>query len=150
VYWAAKNPDQLAKVVADPARVPDWVNETLRYDGSTQLLARLLLTDVELHGQVAPAGSQLVLLLGSANRDSAVFPDGDTYDIGRDTSQLASFGGGRHYCLGANLARLEAKVALEELLGRVRDISIDESRTERVRSINVRGFARLPVAVQPR
>jgi cytochrome P450 len=150
VYWGARNRAELAKVFADPGRITDWVNETLRYDGSTQLLARLLLQDVHAHGQVAPAGSQLVLLLGSANRDSAVFRDPDAFDIDRDTSQLVSFGAGRHYCLGANLARLEARVVLEELLGRVLDIEIDGERAERVHSINVRGFAHLPAMVQPR
>ncbi len=150
VYWAARNPDELAKVIADPQRIPDWVNETLRYDGSTQLLARLLLKDVELHGQVARANSRLVLLLGAANRDGAVFPDPDRFDIDRDTSPMVSFGGGRHYCLGANLARLEARVALEELVARIRGIEVDDDRATRVHSINVRGFAHLPVVVQPR
>jgi cytochrome P450 len=150
VYWAARNPSELAKVVADPQRIPDWVNETLRYDGSTQLLARYLLKDVELHGDTAPAGAQLVLLLGSANRDDAVFPDADRFDIDRDTSQLASFGGGRHYCLGANLARLEARVALEELTARIHGIEVDEAHAVRVHSINVRGFAHLPVTAVPR
>lgn len=150
VYWGAKNPDEIAKVFAEARRVPDWVNETLRYDGSTQLLARLVVEDVSLHGRVAPAGSRLVLLLGSANRDGAVFPAADRYDIDRDTAQMASFGGGRHYCLGANLARLEARVALEELVARVDAVDVDEAGVERVHSINVRGFAHLPVAVRPR
>ena len=150
VYWAARNPSELAKVLDAPARIPDWVNETLRYDGSTQLLARYLVHDVALHGALAPAGSRLVLLLGSANRDGAVFPDPDRYDIDRDTTQLASFGAGRHYCLGANLARLEARVALEELTARIRGVEVDEAHAERVHSINVRGFAHLPVTVQPR
>jgi cytochrome P450 len=150
VYWAARNPDELGKVLADPGRIPDWVNETLRYDGSTQLLARLLRKDVAVHGQVAPAGSRLVVLLGAANRDGAVFADPDRYDIDRDTAQLASFGGGRHYCLGANLARLEARVALEELIARIRGIEVDEQGAARVHSINVRGFAHLPVTVEPR
>ncbi|MDT4919831.1 MAG: hypothetical protein QOI15_733 [Pseudonocardiales bacterium] len=151
VYWAARNPDQLALIFADLARVPGWVNETLRYDTSTHMLARYLMRDVELHGAVAPAGAQLLLLLGSANRDADVFPDADRYDIERDTSQLISFGGGRHYCLGANLARLESDIALTELMSRVRDIAVDDSGgIERVRSVNVRGFAHLPVQVTPR
>ena len=150
VYWAATNPAQLATVVADPARIPDWANETLRYDGSTQLLARLLLRDVALHDTVAPAGARLVRLLGSANRDGSVFPDPDRFDIGRDTSAMVSFGGGRHYCLGANLARLEARVALEELLARISDLDVEEAGATRVHSVNVRGFAHLPVRVTTR
>jgi cytochrome P450 len=149
VFWAARNRGELDKVIGAPERIPDWVNETLRYDGSTQLLARLLRHDVALHGQVAPAGSQLVLLLGSANRDPRVFPEPDRFDIDRDTSQMASFGGGRHYCLGANLARLEGRVALEEFLSRARDFDVDEAGAQRVHSINVRGFARLPMTVTP-
>jgi cytochrome P450 len=148
IYWAAQNPDQLASVFTDPARVPLWVNETLRYDASTQLLARYLTADVELHGEVAPAGAQLVLLLGAANRDPAVFDDPDRYDLDRDTSALISFGGGRHYCLGANLARLEASIALDELIARATDIEVDETAgIERVHSVNVRGFAHLPVRI---
>jgi len=150
VYWAYRNPDQLAGVLADRSLVPGWVEETLRYDSSTQLLARYLRADVTLHGELAPAGSQLVLLLGSANRDPRVFDDPDRFDIGRDTSQLISFGGGRHYCLGANLARLEARVALDEFVKRVGHLDVDESAAQRVHSVNVRGFARLPVTVKGR
>jgi hypothetical protein len=150
VYWAARNRSELAKVLAHSERIPDWVNETLRYDGSTQLLARYLLRDVSVGGVTAPAGSRLVLLLGAANRDGAVFANPDRYDIDRDTAQLASFGGGRHYCLGANLARLEARVVLEELTARIGDIDVDEAHAERVHSINVRGFAHLPVTAVPR
>lgn len=150
VYHGARHPDQLADVLAAPDRVPRWVEETLRFDTSTQMLARYLLKDVELHGELAPAGSQLVLLVGSANRDGAVFPDPDRYDLDRDTSLIASFGGGRHYCLGANLARLEANVALRELAGRIRGIEVDEAGAQRVHSINVRGFAHLPVTIASR
>jgi hypothetical protein len=151
VYWAHRNPVARAAVFNDPSAIPGWVNETLRYDTSTQMLARYLLKDVELHGRVAPAGSQLLLLLGSGNRDSAVFADGDRFDPYRDTSAMISFGAGRHYCLGANLARLEANVALGELVARVRDIEVDEGGgVERVHSVNVRGFAHLPVRVTAR
>lgn len=145
LYWGWRNPDQLASVLADPARVPLWVEETLRYDPSSQMVARLLQEDLELHGRVAPAGSQLLLILGSANHDAAVFPDPERYDLDRDTSQLVSFGGGRHYCLGANLARLEANVALAELVSRVASIEVDEAGAQRVHSVSVRGFAHLPV-----
>lgn len=150
LYWAHRFPAQLDSVLADPTRVPKWVEETLRYDSSTQLLARYLLEDVELHGQVAPAGSQLVLLVGSANRDEAVFPHGDQFDLDRDTSLMATFGGGRHYCLGANLARLEGNVALDELAQGVRGIEVHEERATRVHSVNVRGFASLPVTLHAR
>ena len=92
-------------------------------------------------------------MLGSANRDERVFDRPDDYDIGRDKAELAqllSFGGGRHFCLGANLARLEARIALEELVRRVRTVDVDRDRAVRVHSINVRGFAELPITVEAR
>ncbi len=148
-YWAWRNPEQRAVALADPARVPDWVEETLRFDTSTQMLARTTTTDVELHDTVIPAGERVVLLVGSANRDERAFPDADRYDLDRGdlASQLASFGFGRHFCLGASLARLEARVCLEELAARVADYDIDPDGTRRVHSVNVRGFAALPTTV---
>ena len=153
VYWGSRHPDQLAGVLTDESRVHPWIEETLRYDTSSQILARSLLRDVELHGRTAPAGSKLLLLLGSGNRDERVFGEPDTYDLDRDPaelSQLVSFGGGRHFCLGANLARLEARVALTELVRRVRSIEVDRDAATRVHSVNVRGFATLPVTMEVR
>lgn len=150
LYWGSLNPEQAAKPFGDPARVDDWVEETLRYDTSSQMLARLVARDVELHGRRVPAGDRMLLLVGSANRDPRVFPDADVYDLDRDTSRLVSFGGGRHFCLGANLARLEARIALGELVRRVASYEVDHERAERVHSVNVRGFAALPVRVEVR
>ena len=133
--------------------VAPWVEETLRFDTSSQLLARYLLRDVELHGRVAPQGSKLLLCLGSANRDESVFSRPTEYDITRDADELASilsFGGGRHFCLGANLARLEARVALTALVERARSIEVDHDACRRVHSVNVRGFAAAPMTVVPR
>jgi cytochrome P450 len=151
-YWGWRNPDELAKVHADAGRIPDWVEETLRYDTSSQLLARVTTTDLELYGQTIPKGDRVVLLAGSANRDERAFPDPDRYDLDRDreTAGIASFGVGRHFCLGASLARLEAHIVLEELMKRVRSYEIDPSGTERVHSVNVRGFAHLPTTVEAR
>ena len=140
-------------VLSGPDLIAGWVEETLRYDNSTQMLARYVTRDVELHGRVLPAGSKLLLLLGSANRDATVFTDPDSFDIARDPAELArsvSFGGGRHFCLGANLARLEARLALGEIASRVARIEVDHDRAERVHSINVRGFAHLPVRMAVR
>ncbi|MFI0357857.1 cytochrome P450 [Actinomadura sp. 9N407] len=150
MYWGHRNPEQVAKPFADPARVDDWIEETLRYDTSSQMLARTVTEDQELYGQRVPAGDRMLLLVGSANRDSRVFERPDDYDLDRDTSQLVSFGGGRHFCLGANLARLEARIALGELVRTVSSYEIDESRAERVHSANVRGFATLPVKLEVR
>jgi cytochrome P450 len=147
-YWAWRNPDQRAVPFADPQRIPDWVEETLRYDTSTQMLARLAHTDVPLYEGVIPAGGRVLLLVGSANRDPRVFPEPDEYRLDRDTSQIASFGFGRHFCLGASLARLEARVVLEELVARVADYDVDAEHATRVHSVNVRGFATLPTTVE--
>ncbi len=147
-YWAWCNPDERAKPFADAARIPDWIEETLRYDTSTQMLARTAVEDFELHGGCIPAGGRVVLLLGAANRDARVFPSPDRYDLDRDTSASASFGAGRHFCLGAPLARLESRVAFEELTAQVSDYDIDTDGMARVHSVNVRGFATLPTTVE--
>ncbi len=151
-YWAWRNPDQRSKPFADPTRIPDWVEETLRFDTSSQILGRVTTRDVEMYGRVVPAGERVLLLAGSANRDHRVFADPDRYDLdrGEDLPQLASFGFGRHYCLGASLARLEARVALEELVAAFDAYDIDPEGMERVHSVNVRGFAKMPTAVVPR
>ncbi len=149
-YWAWRNPDQRATPFADPTRIPAWGEETLRYDTSTQMLARRTTEDVTLHDTTIPAGERVVLLVGSANRDERVFSCPDVYDLDRPEAELqhiASFGFGRHYCLGASLARLEARVCLEELVARVADYEIDPTGIRRVHSSNVRGFASLPTTV---
>lgn len=150
-YWAWCNPDERAKPFADPRRVPDWIEETLRYDTSSQMLARVATEDVPLHDGVIHSGDRVLLLAGSANRDGDVFPDPDRYDLDRPEiqQQLASFGFGRHYCLGASLARLESRIALEQLVARVGSYDIDPDDIARVHSVNVRGFARLPTTVTP-
>jgi cytochrome P450 len=146
LYWLQRNPGARAELRANPALVPNWIEETLRYDNSTQLMARTATRDVELHGRKIRAGDKLLLLIGSANRDERVFPDPDTYDIHRDTSEHLSFGRGIHFCLGAALARLEARVSLEEVMRRIPGYRIDESRLERVHSTNVRGFSAMPLS----
>ncbi|MFX0575627.1 cytochrome P450 [Nocardia nepalensis] len=149
LYWSARNPGEYAKVVAEPELVTDWVEETLRYDTSSQLVARCAAVDIDQHDRTIPAGSKVLLLIGSANRDPEVFADGDTYRIGRtDKSGLASFGAGVHFCLGAHLARLEAGVALREFVSRVRSYDVADTGIVRVHSTNVRGFAKLPIVVE--
>ena len=101
--------------------------------------------DLELHGRRLRAGDKAVLLVGSANRDERVFEDADRYDILRDTSASLSFGRGNHFCLGAALARLEGRVALEEIHARLPDFEVDPDGIVRVHSVNVRGFAALPL-----
>jgi cytochrome P450 len=147
VYWLWRYPEQRALVREDTARIPDWVEETLRFDNSTQMLARRVARDVELHGERLRAGDRALLLVGSANRDERVFERAAEYDLRRDTSQSVSFGRGVHFCLGAALARLEGRVVLEEWWKRFPDYEIEPAGAVRVHSINVRGFAALPVKV---
>jgi len=150
-FWGHKNPDQLAEVYDDLSRVPLWVEETLRYDTSSQILARTVAGELTLYDTVIPDGDVVLLLPGSAHRDERAFERPDDYLIGRDIgAKLQSFGSGAHFCLGAHLARMEARVALEELFKRIRGYEVDEANSVRVHSSNVRGFAHLPITVQPR
>jgi cytochrome P450 len=145
LYWLSKNRDQRDLVSSDPQLIPLWVEETLRYDNSTQAMARTMARDSELHGVRLREGDKVLLLIGSANRDGSVFPDPDRFDIRRDTSESLAFGRGVHFCLGASLARLEACIALEEIQRRIPDFEIDMAGVMRVHSANVRGFSTLPI-----
>ncbi|GAA2614871.1 cytochrome P450 [Actinomadura fulvescens] len=145
VYWAWRHPDQ--KALAFEGRAREWVEETLRYDTVAPTLLRTLTCDAELHGVKLPSGSRIVLLPGAANRDPAVFAEPDRYALEREFGPVISFGSGPHFCLGASLARLEARVTLEEFTARVTDFDLDMSRASRRQSPYVRGFATLPVAV---
>jgi cytochrome P450 len=148
-FWGHKNPDQLAPVYADLERVPLWVEETLRYDTSSQILARTVEGGLTLYDTDIPDGDVLLLLPGSAHRDERVFDNPDAFVIGREIgSNLLSFGSGAHFCLGAHLARMEARVALTELFKRIRGYEVDEANAVRVHSSNVRGFAHLPMTVE--
>jgi cytochrome P450 len=149
-YWGWRNPDELAKPFSDQRHVQHWVEETLRYYTSSQMIVRVTHRPVTVGGTEIPEGGRVLLLIGSANRDGSVFADPDRYDLDRDTQKLLSFGGGRHFCMGAPLARLEARVALGELVTRVAGYEIDEAGIERVHSINVRGFAVLPTTLRAR
>ncbi|MFT4201026.1 cytochrome P450 [Gordonia sp. (in: high G+C Gram-positive bacteria)] len=152
VYWAHENRPQLDRVLADPDIVPLWTEETLRFDNSTQMVLRRVIEDVEFGGIVIPAQQRVLLLVGSANRDTEVFgDDADQYILGRDVGQtLMSFGVGTHFCLGAHLARLESNIGLDEVIRSVKDYQLDLDKAVRVHSVNVRGFANLPMKVQAR
>jgi cytochrome P450 len=131
-------------------RADDWATETLRYDSGNQMTARVLTEDTVIHGTRLEAGARFAILPGSANRDGRVFPDPDRLDLDRDTSKLISFGRGPHHCLGAGLARLEMKIALEEAGALFSGYEIDIANARRVHSPNQRGFASLPCAVTHR
>ncbi len=148
VYWGGMNPEQLVGVHADHSRIPLWVEETLRYDTSSQLLARLVDEDIEFYGTTLHPGDTLLLVPGSAHRDERVFDNPDDFRIGRDIgSKLLSFGSGAHFCLGAHLARMEARVALTQLFERISGYQVDQANAVRVHSSSVRGFAHLPITV---
>lgn len=150
-FWGHQNPDQLTPVYADLERVPLWVEETLRYDTSSQILARTVAGELTLYDTTIPDGDVVLLLPGSAHRDERVFDEPDRFLIDREIgSKLMSFGSGAHFCLGAHLARMEARVALTELFKRIRGYEVDEANAVRVHSSNVRGFAHLPIAPQLR
>jgi cytochrome P450 len=155
VYHLTARPEQRDEVFAgdDPALLDRWIEETLRHDASTQLVARQLVADLTLHDVTAPRGSKLLLCLGAANHDDRVFTDPETFDLHRDAAelrQLVSFGGGRHFCLGASLARLESRVVLRELVRRHSTVEVDHERAVRFYSANVRGFAALPMRMGAR
>ena len=152
LYWAWRNPGTAPQVWADPTLIRGWIEETLRYDNSSQMVARRAATDIDTPYGRIPEGDRVLLLIGSANRDGDVFADPDRYDIRRDTSKAIdndklSFGVGRHYCMGASLARLEAAIALEALVAGCRGYEIDDAGVRRVHSVNVRGFAAVPMTV---
>lgn len=150
-FWGHKNPEQLVRVYDNAELVTSWVEETLRYDTSSQILARTVAGELTLYDTTIPDGDVVLLLPGSAHRDERVFDNPDDYLIGREIgSKLMSFGSGAHFCLGAHLARMEARVALTELFKRIRGYQVDEANAVRVHSSNVRGFAHLPITVETR
>jgi cytochrome P450 len=133
------HPDQLARAVADPARIPAVLEEGLRFDSPIQLVFRITTRDVEIAGTSIAKGEFVAALVGSANRDERQFPDPDRFDIDRDTRGHVGFGFGTHFCLGASLARLEAKVALETLVPELPRLERAQSSRELVDSFLVRG-----------
>jgi cytochrome P450 len=133
-------------VRADHTRLPGAVEELLRYTSPAQYAARTVTRDVEWYGQIVPKNSRLLFLIGAANRDPAEFDRPDTFDINRNISQALGFGQGVHFCLGANLARLETRIALEEFMTRFPRYTVDEARCERVHMSNVHGYASVPFA----
>ena len=149
--WAAvllaRHPDQRALLVERPALIPNAVEELLRYEPPSPIQARFVTKAVEWHGSTVPARSKIALLTGSAGRDEREFADPDRFDVTRAFDRHVSFGFGVHYCLGAHLARLEARVALEETLARFPAWEVDETAVELVRTSTVRGPVHVPIVV---
>jgi cytochrome P450 len=143
----AEHPDQRRDLVEDRSLLVRAIEEILRYEAPSPVQARVVNQDVEHHGQVVREGSVMVLLNGSANRDDRQFSDADRFDIHRQAGQHVSFGYGIHFCLGAALARLEGRVALDEVLNRFPDWSIDWDGAVQAHTATVRGWEKLPVIV---
>ncbi|WP_069161502.1 cytochrome P450 [Nocardia altamirensis] len=147
-HTAWRHPDQRRK--AFDGQIDAWIAEGMRYEPSTQSMLRTATEEFELHGVPVPAGARMLLLVGSANRDPAVFADPDTFDLDRDTRRSLSFGHGPHHCLGINLGQLELRVALQEIVAKVADYEIDPAGVRRLHSSNNRGFLALPTTVTAR
>jgi cytochrome P450 len=141
----AEHPDQLRRVAQDRSLVPKAIEELLRYESPSPVNARLVTRDVEWYGTTVPAGSAMLLLNGAANRDERKFADGERFDISRRIDHHLAFGYGIHFCLGAALARLEGRVALDEVLNRWTSWEVDWERAVRARTSTVRGWERMPV-----
>jgi cytochrome P450 len=140
------HPDQRRELAGDFSLIPDAIEEVLRYEAPSPVQARYVARDVEHYGQKVDEGSIMLLLNGSANRDERQFDDPDRFDIHRKAAHL-SFGHGIHFCLGAALARIQARIALEEVLTRWPDWAVDYGKAKRAHTTSVRGWATLPVSV---
>ena len=149
--WAAvvlaAHPDQRAELARDASLIPNAVEELLRYEAPSPVQGRWTSRDVELHGRVIPRDSKVLLLTGSAGRDERVYPEAERFDIHRRFDQHVSFGIGPHFCLGAALARLEGRVALEETLARFPTWEVDHDRAVRLHTSTVRGYKSVPIVV---
>ena len=152
IGWAGKvlaeHPDQRRALVADRSLIPAAVEELLRYEPPAPHVARYVTRDVEYYGRRVPAGSVMMMLIGAANRDHRQFPpDGDVFDIGRETHQHLTFSVGTHYCLGSALARLEGRIALEEILKRFPEWDVDLTECKLSPTSTVRGWETMPAFV---
>jgi cytochrome P450 len=140
----AEHPDQRRQIVENPSLIPMAIEEVLRYEAPSPVQARYVARDIECHGTTIPAGSIMLLLNGSANRDERRYPEGEKFDIHRGDTHL-SFGHGLHFCLGSALARMQARVALEEVVKRWPEWEVDYANARKAHTSSVRGWAKLPV-----
>jgi len=141
----AEQPDQRRMIVEDRSLVPNAIEELLRYEAPSPVQSRYINRDVEHHGQVVAEGNVMVILTAAGNRDERHFPDPDRFDITRTIDHHLSFGYGIHFCLGAALARLEGRIALEEVVARFPEWDVDWDNAEQAHTSSVRGWEKLPV-----
>jgi cytochrome P450 len=144
-----EHPDQLARLRADRELLPSAIEEVLRYRSPLQAVFRTTKREVEVHGQTIPAGKLVLPMIGSANRDPRQFREPNRFDITRDPNPHVAFGHGIHFCIGAPLSRLEARIGLTDLLERLEDIELASDTWEPRQAFNVLGPCRLPVRFQP-
>ncbi|MBU8831410.1 cytochrome P450 [Mycolicibacterium goodii] len=150
--WAGKtladHPDQRRDLVENPGLIPQAIEELLRWEPPALQIARYVTREVEYYGQTVPAGSAMLMLVGAANRDHRRFPpNGDVFDIHREQFSHMTFGAGTHFCMGNALARLELRVALEEILKRYPEWEVDWDNAEPSQTAAVRGWAAMPTFV---
>ncbi len=143
-----EHPDQLARLRADPALLPTAIEELMRFDSPLQLFERTATADVQIGGVTVPAGQKIAALLGSANRDPAVFEVPDALDVGRSPNPHISFGAGVHFCIGAPLARVELQASFGALLSRASRLELGRPARRRPEFV-IRGLAELPVVLHP-
>jgi cytochrome P450 len=152
IGWSGKvladHPEQRRELVEDPSLIPNAIEELLRFEPPAPHVARYVTRDVEHHGRTVPAGSAIMFLIGAANRDERRHADGERFDIHRRVGHHLSFGHGIHFCLGAALARLEGRVALEEVLKRFPEWEVDLAGAKLASTSTVRGWETLPVLVR--
>jgi cytochrome P450 len=149
IGWTGKvladHPDQRKEIVEDRGLIPGTIEEVLRYESPSPVQSRYVMKDVEHHGEKVPEGSAMVLLTASGNRDERKFPDADRFDIHRKIDHHLAFGYGIHFCMGAALARLEGRIALDEVLKRFPTWEVDWDNAVQARTSTVRGWEKLPV-----
>lgn len=152
IGWAGKvlaeHPEQRRELVADASLIPGAVEELLRYESPSPVQARYVTRDVEHHGETVPAGNVMLLLTAAGNRDERKFPDPDRFDVHRKIGHHLAFGYGIHFCLGAHLARLEGRIAIEEVLKRFPTWDVDWDHAVPAHTSTVRGWETLPVVTR--
>ena len=140
-----QHPDQRRELFGDLTGIPQAIEEVLRYEAPSQFQGRVALRDSEWHGVTIPRGARVALVTGAASRDEREYPDADRFDIQRRPGRELYFGHGHHVCIGKSLARLETRVALEEIAARFPEYAIDEARVVRTYQAHVRGYQNLPI-----
>jgi cytochrome P450 len=143
----ADHPDQRRELVRNRSLIANAIEEILRFEPPTPHVARYVVRSVEYYGQKVPEGSAMLFLSGAANRDPRRYPDGDRFDIHRDIGQHLTFGRGIHFCMGAALARMQGRVALDEVLQRFPEWEVDRDHARLESTATVRGWETLPVFI---